>query len=116
VALAEPTRNAPTPEEGGVDARLADVLDHLLGTLEGLPTNKPASLAADEQKVHPQRRRSYGRERVAGLFSSLHLQGHRFRHSERLPYSLPRRVVVWFAYGCIVVGVIVMFARVLPAG
>jgi hypothetical protein len=109
MALAEPTRHAPTLGERGVDARLADALDHLLGALDHLPAN-------EHDETRPQRRLSDGRGWVPSwreLLGFVHLLGPRLRHSQRLPYRIGRLVAVWFAYCCVTVGIIVMLLRLL---
>jgi hypothetical protein len=109
MALAEPTRHAPTPEERGVDARLADALDHLLGALDRVPANEHGD------EARPQRRLSYGRGRVPsrrGVPGFLHLLGPRLRHSRRLPYRIPRLV----AYGFVMAGITWMLLRFLTPG
>jgi hypothetical protein len=110
MGLAEPARQPPASEEGGVDPQLADALDYLLGTLDRLPANE------DRDEARPQARLSYDRGRVPRwrkLLGFLRRFGPRLWHSQRLDYLIPRRVAVWLAYGCVVAGIIVMVARSL---
>ena len=96
MALAEPAQQTPAPEERGVDPQLADALDYLLGALDRLPANEHGD------EARPQARLSYDRRRVPhwrDVLDFLHLFGPRLRHSQRLPYRIPRLVAVWFAYG-----------------
>jgi hypothetical protein len=109
MALAEQTRHTLTPEERGVDARLADALDHLLGALDDLP----ASEHCDEARLQPQLYNGRGhvpyslKER-----SFLSLLGPRLRYSRRLPYRIARLVAV----SCAMVGGAMMLVRLLSLG
>jgi hypothetical protein len=87
MALAERTRHAPTPEERGVDARLADALDDLLGALDGLP----ASEQGDEARLQSQL--PYNRGHRLRKRSFLSLLGPPLRYSRRLPYRIARLVL-----------------------
>lgn len=110
MALAEPARQLPAPEERGVDPQLADALDYLLGTLDRLPANEHGD------EARPQARLSYDPRRVPRwreVRRFVRWFGPRLRHSQSLPYKIPRRVAVWFAYGCFVTGIIMMVARSL---
>jgi hypothetical protein len=60
VALAEPARRTPAPEERGVDPQLADALNSLLGALDLLPANE------DDGEARLQAWLSYDRGRVPG--------------------------------------------------
>jgi hypothetical protein len=120
MALVEPTRYAPTREERDVDARLAGALDRVLGALE----DRSPGEYGDEAR--PRGRLSYRRGRAASwwkLLGFLQMLGPRLLHSQRPPYRIPRRVAVWFAYGCVlasiavvVASIAVMLARSLPLG
>ena len=107
MALAEPTRRPPAPEKRGVDPQLAGALDSLLGALDRLPANEDN----DEARLQawlPYDRRGVPRWRKVPRF--LRWFGPRLLRSQRHPYRMLRRVAVRFAWGCIVVGIIVMVA------
>jgi hypothetical protein len=108
VALAEPTRRSPVSEERGVDPQLAGALDSLLGALDRLPPNE------DDDEARRQAWLPYDRGRVPRWRKapgSLRWFGRRLLRSQRHPYRILRRAAVRFAWGCIVVGIIVMLAR-----
>jgi hypothetical protein len=110
MALAEPTRRSPVPEKRGVDPQLAGALDSLLGALDRLPANEDD----DEARLQawlPYDRGGVPRWRKAP--GSLRWFGRRLLRSQRHPYRILRRAAVRFAWGCIVVGIIVMLARFL---
>jgi hypothetical protein len=106
MALAERTRHASTPEERGVDARLADALDHLLGALDGLPANEHG----DEARLQSQL--AYGRGQALTRLqerSFLSLLGPRLLYSQRLPYRIARLVPVM----CAAAGLAMILAMIL---
>lgn len=108
MALAKLTRTAPASEERNVDARLADALDRLLGTVDVLPPNDHAGEARGQGRL--------GRGQIPSrpaVLSFLELLGPRLRHSQRLPYRIPRLVLGWLAYACVIAGVVVMLVRFL---
>ena len=109
MALAEPARRPPAPEERGVDPQLAGALNSLLGALDRLPANE------DDEEARLQAWLPYDRGRVPRwrkVPGFLRWFGP-LLHSQRHPYRMLRRVAVRFAWGCIVVGIIAMLARFL---
>ena len=109
MALAEPARQTPAPEERGVDPQLADALDYLLGALDRLPANEHGD------EARPQARLSHDRRRVPhwrDVLDFLHLFGPRLRHSQRLPYRIPRLV----SFICVIAGITWMLLRFLTPG
>jgi hypothetical protein len=110
VALAEPARRSTAPEERSVDPQLAGALNSLLGALDCLPANEHD----DEERLQawlPYDRGEVPRRRKVPGF--LRRFGRRLLRSQRRPYRILRRVAVRFAWGCIVVGIIVMLGRSL---
>jgi hypothetical protein len=109
MALAKLTRTAPSSEERNVDARLADALERLLGTVDTLPPNDHAGEARGQGRL------AYHGQIPSrpAVLSFLELLSPRLRHSQRLPYRIPRLMLGWLAYVCVVAGVAVMLVRFL---
>jgi len=108
VAVAEPARRPQAPEERRVDPQLAGALNGLLGALDSLPANEDDDEARLETWF-PYDRGGVARWRKVPGF--VRWFGRRLLRSQRHPYRILRRVAVRFAWGCIVVGIIVMLAR-----
>ncbi len=108
MALAEPARRPPAPEERGVDPQLAGALNSLLGALDRLPANEDDNEGRLQTGLRHDRGGVPRWPKVRGF---LHCFGPRLLRSQRHPYRTLRRVAVRFAWGCIVVGIIAMLAR-----
>ena len=109
MALAEPARQTPAPEERGVDPQLAGALNSLLGALDRLPANEDN----DEARLQawlPYDRRGVPRWRKVPAF--LRWFGPRLLHSQRLPYRIPRLIAI----SCAMAGAAMMLVRLLSLG
>ena len=104
MALTEPTQQPPAPGERGVDPQLADALNNLLGALNRLPANEDDAKARLQARLPYDRWQLSRRRKVPG---SPRRFGRLLRRQPRA-YRMLRWAAVRFAWGCIVVGIIVM--------